>query len=88
MVRPVLLKEEGAAVAEAVGLVLVGGYKTVVVFLKPLSRVKRRIRVARHGKTDTMSVTIGRPNYAERLFLKQCKKAKCKPRRLWFPGAK
>lgn len=59
--------------------------KTVTLFCAPLSKVKERIRVSRKAKTpNELVVTFGKPNYAEREFLKLCKKAKTNPRKLWL----
>jgi hypothetical protein len=57
--------------------------KTVTVFCSPLSNVTQRVRVTRKYK-DTFVVTFGKPNYSEREFLSDCKRAKCNPRRLWL----
>lgn len=57
--------------------------RSVSVFCSPLDDVKQRIRITRRGK-DSLILTMGRPNYREREFLKHCKKAKTKPRKTWF----
>lgn len=57
--------------------------RSVTVFCSPLSAVKERIRITRHGK-NSLIITYGRPNYREREFLKLCKKAKTNPRKLRF----
>jgi len=57
--------------------------RSVSVFCSPLADVKQRIRMTRRGK-DSLIITMGRPNYREREFLKLCKKAKTKPRKVWF----
>lgn len=54
---------------------------SVTVFCGNLSDVKQRIRMTRRGK-DELIITMGRPNYAEREFLKLCKKAKTRPRKV------
>jgi hypothetical protein len=61
--------------------------KTATVFCEPLSDVKQRVRVTRRQKGELV-VTFGRPNYAEREFLKLCRRAKCNPRRLWMKWGK
>jgi hypothetical protein len=74
------------------------GHKIAVVFANPLGKVRQRVRVIQktYGKSRPkpisasmkqaeLIVSIGPPNYAEREFLKLCKKAKTKPRKLWFP---
>lgn len=64
-------------------------FKTVTTFLPLNANAKKRIRVTRkryrRGTTDEIDlvVTIGRPNYAEREFLKDCKKTKSRPREYW-----
>lgn len=64
--------------------------KTVTVFCHPLSNIQYRIRVTRKFKPRTADrinefiVTYGKPNYAEREFLSQCKKENSKPRRFLF----
>lgn len=57
--------------------------RVVTLFCKPLSDVTQRIRVTRRTKNELV-VTYGKPNYAEREFLKLCKKAKTLPRRVMF----
>lgn len=66
------------------------GRKVAVVFspdLKNRIRVsaKRFKRSSRHAIQDIV-VTIGRPNYLEREFLKLCRKEKTKPKRVWLPS--
>lgn len=62
-------------------------FKTVTVFCSPLKNVKKRVRASwqhkrnKYDTGNTILVTIGKPNYKEREFLKQCKKAKCLPRK-------
>jgi len=57
---------------------------TVTIFTPNRNDAKRRIRVTRIGKPSRRSqdyrVTIGPPNYAEREFLKDCRRAKCHPK--------
>ena len=53
-------------------------------FFSPLSDVKRRVRITRLKNGNGLHLDIGRPNYAERRFLKLCKKAKTKPKRFWL----
>jgi len=65
-------------------------FKTVTCFLGSLSNVKQCVRITRVRKVDNrmpseeLRVTIGEPNYIEREFLAQCKRAKCRPRRFLF----
>jgi len=65
--------------------------KSVTVFCSPLSDVKQRIRATRQFfyryndiRRGTIILSYGKPNYAEREYLKLCKKAKCLPRRFWL----
>lgn len=57
--------------------------RTVSVFCNPLRDVKQRVRVSWRGKNELL-VTFGKPNYAEREFLRKCKRAKCLPRRIYM----
>ena len=57
---------------------------TVTAFCSPLSNVKERVRITRHKKRMAYHLEIGRPNYAERQYLKRCKKAKRSPSRFLF----
>ena len=58
--------------------------ETVTVFIPRRNTAKRRIRVSRIGRANKTSsdyrVTIGRPNYADREYLKLCKRAKTHPK--------
>ncbi len=53
--------------------------KSVTVFCGNLADVKQRIRITRRGKPKLNELLI-----SERNFLKLCKKAKTKPRKVWF----
>ena len=57
---------------------------TVTAFCSPLSNVKERVRITRAKKRMGFHLEIGKPNYAEREFLKLCKKAKRNPKRFWL----
>ncbi len=57
--------------------------KSVTIFCNPLSDVRQRVRATRKVKNEIL-ITFGKPNYAEREFLKICKKAKAKPRKTWL----
>lgn len=46
----------------------------------------KRVRIKDNRAAVDLTVTIDRPNYQEREFLRQCKRAKCKPKALWFPS--
>lgn len=76
-------------IRDAVGSVL-GGRKIAVVFSRDLKNRTRAVRkfFGRGDRTKATDIvlTIGPPNYREREFLKLCKKAACRPKRLWFPG--
>jgi hypothetical protein len=63
--------------------------RTVTVFCYPLSNVRQRVRATRRhkpqsGRLNEILISYGSPNYAETEFLKQHKKAKCKPNRFLF----
>lgn len=61
-------------------------FRRVKVKAKHYTRTKRVRCKVRRGSTLTLTVTIGRPNHQEREFLRQCKRAKCKPKAVWFPS--
>lgn len=71
-----------------------GEIKSVVVFVGNLSDVKFRVKATRKvyksGGTDknTFILTLGKLNYGEREFIKLCKKANTKPRRVWIKHMK
>ena len=50
----------------------------VTAFISPTKTVKltRQRRYKKGDGAETMILTFGRPNYKEREFIKQCKKAK------------
>ena len=58
-------------------------FRSITLFPSPLTDVRQRIRVTKI-EGNAFRVTFGRPNYEERDYLKQCKKAKCNPRRIWY----
>jgi hypothetical protein len=53
--------------------------KWVMGFYLPLT-----VKASRAKNGNGYHVTIGKPNYEVRVYLKQCKKAKCKPRIFWI----
>jgi hypothetical protein len=59
---------------------------TVTAFCYPMSnKVVERIRLTRPKKLpNDIRLTIGRPNYTERQFLRLCKKAKTHPKQFWL----
>jgi len=67
-------------------------YRSVTVFCGNLKDIKRRIRLTRavykRGSGDArygaVIVSIGRPNYREREYIKVCKKAKKSPEKYWI----
>ena len=71
---------------DALELILRGeDLKSVTLFCSPLSDPKLRVRISKKNKTpNELVVTYGKPNYQEREFIKQCKKAKTHPKRVWF----
>lgn len=66
--------------------------RSLTYFCGNLSDIKTRIRLTRpyykRGRFDircfTVVMSIGRPNFAEREFIKLCRKAKTKPCRWWI----
>lgn len=64
--------------------------KSVTVFCSPLSNCTRRVTAARRHRTyntylsKQILITFGGLNFPQREFVKLCKKAKTRPRRLWF----
>jgi hypothetical protein len=75
-------------VREAV-LAVLSGRKTAVVFqgsplMRGAKRVKATLRQKSRRSTEIL-VTIGPLNYREREYVRQCRKAKCAPRRIWLP---
>ena len=64
--------------------------QSVTIFCSPLSNCKQRVTATYHGKPDskntrnTIVLSYGVLNYAQREYLALCKSAKCNPRRLWF----
>ena len=59
-----------------------GTVRSVTVFCGDLNKeIKQRIRMTRIDK-NSFRVTYGKPNWGEREWLKLCKKAKCKPRKV------
>lgn len=76
--RPILHTEEAGASAKAVeALVHDRSLKRATVYLDPKLVVKatRQRKYDAREKAKTILVTIGRPNYLERKFVAQCKKA-------------
>lgn len=78
------------ALHKAVNAISDGTMKRVTIFLPGL---KERVSITRvhykRAKNDirngNLTIQIGRPNYAERQFLKDCKKAGCEPKKSgWF----
>jgi hypothetical protein len=71
----------------AIELIMRHNFKSVTVFCPPLKNVVQRVRVCRPypvrkgARINELRLTYGRPNYREREFLKQCKKANCLPRK-------
>jgi hypothetical protein len=65
--------------------------KSVIAFVPRRNDSKYRIKATRvkykrgnDAREKEIRISIGRLNYAEREFLKLCKKAKCHPRKFWF----
>ena len=77
-------------VSDAVLCLLESGAKTATVFSPPLASPRLRVRATRQHPEDKRSrslslvVSIGGLNYAEREYVKLCKRVGTKPRRLWL----
>lgn len=74
------LKDYRRAVLLAVENVAHEGAKTARVFLSPTYVVKATYFGKRHanGRQKQLMITLGKPNYLERAFIKDAKKAGCK----------
>lgn len=83
-------------VSDAILGLLETGAKTVTVFCPPLSAPRLRVRATRQHAEDrragsqSLVVSVGALNYTEREYIKLCKRAGTKPRRLWlkYPSQK
>lgn len=64
-------------VAQLAEMIIEGGAKQVTKYLSPKLTVKatRQGKVRTGDSNITLLLTIGRPNYAERKFIKACMKA-------------
>ena len=62
---------------EVVGCILQGGITKATKFVSPkeIVRATRTKTTFRKGGNIEITLTIGRPNYAEREFIKDCQKA-------------
>jgi hypothetical protein len=68
--------EQMNAVVEVTNALMITGAKKATKYLSPKDVVKAtRFGKPTRGKTMTFFVTIGRPNYAERAFIKTAKRA-------------
>jgi hypothetical protein len=56
--------------------------RSIIAFNPRLNTSKHRVKVT--TTSDGYRVTIGQPNYAERMFLKLCRKANCNPKQFWI----
>jgi hypothetical protein len=66
---------------------VLNGHRSAVSFTPDLKdRVKATEVKAKHRtRSIDIRLTLGPPNYKERQFLKLCKKAKTKPKPVWYP---
>ena len=66
-----------SSIARAVEAALAPGVRKATVYLSEDTVVKatRRHRGAKNSRTTELILTLGRPNYEERAFIKTCKKA-------------
>lgn len=64
-------------VIEAVGNSCVTGARSAVKYIseKEVVRATRRLKPDKRNTREEVVLTIGKPNYAERAFVKLCKKA-------------
>ena len=64
------------AIERAVSAALVPEVRSATVYRSPIDRVTATRQHRRtEGRSTTVVVTIGKPNYKQRIFVKQCKKA-------------
>jgi hypothetical protein len=70
-------KQTGKAICQAVGACHFEGVRKATVFLRKDFTVKaaRRHRPHKNSRTIEVMLTVGRPNYAERQFIRACQKA-------------
>lgn len=69
--------EPAAAIAQVIRVLLKTGARKATKFLSDRETVKvsRTWKPDRRSRSQTLVVTMGRPNYAEREFLKKCRRA-------------
>lgn len=63
------------AVEKAVRAALLPLVRSATVYTSPSERVTATRPHRRNGRSTTLVVTIGKPNYKGRLFVAQCRKA-------------
>ena len=56
-------------------IILEGGAKRATKYLGPNLTVKATLQGSRHRYDNTLVVSIGRPNWKERKFIKACQRA-------------
>ncbi len=77
-----------AAAAALEAVLMKDNCPTAVVFGSGFTeRAKASVR-ERTKRVTSVVVTVGPLNYAERKYIKLCRKHGTNPRRFWFPGAK
>ena len=61
-------------IARAVACLLETGSRKAIVYVSPKQTVKAtlRLRPRANARSVELVLTLGRPNYAERLFIKDC----------------
>lgn len=65
------------AIERAVGAALVPEVRSATVYHSPTNRVTATRQHRRtEGRSTTIIVTIGKPNFKQRAFVKKCKQAK------------
>jgi hypothetical protein len=67
----------GGVCGDVIELMLMRGARRATRYISPTEVVKatRRHKPRKSDRTTEMVVTVGRPNYAEREFIKRCKKS-------------
>ena len=71
------MKLPRSAFSSTIEALLESGAKSAVKFLSEDTVVKATLphKIRRNGRGHSMIVTFGKPNYAEREFIKACKRA-------------
>jgi hypothetical protein len=75
--QPDQIKISRSAVARVVEATVAQGARKATLYLSPILIVRATRQFRNRGRRlrDTVVLTVGRPNYAERHFVKTCQKA-------------